>query len=315
MSGLATVTPFNVAFDATVAAGSDALDSLTVPATLSDRERVTTLLHIYGLHLDPVTVIGDRAAYTQHPAVVHIKTALEARWLAELSATPPPEDLPDDAVAAIRALGARDRLPEVYNWLATTAGADEVVDFLALEGGPDAGFDDLVALCQVGISGAPKVELARNYWDELGEGDPEAVHTRLYEQLVDAIDLPRLDHDEQPLAGLERSALGGLLATNRWLHPEFIGALGMTELQAGPRCRRVLQAFDRIGAPRAAYAFYEVHAEVDPRHGRDWLDNVVGPLSAYEGWGERMLRGAWWRHRTNGAFFASFAERLDSRAA
>jgi pyrroloquinoline quinone (PQQ) biosynthesis protein C len=115
---------------------------------------------------------------------------------------------------------------------------------------------------------------------------------------------------------LERAALGGLLATNRWLQPEMIGALGMIELQAGPRCRLVVQAFDRVGMPQAAYPFYEVHAEVDPRHGKDWLDNVIEPLSREQPeWRERMVRGAWWRAVTNAGLFDLLGEQLATRSA
>ncbi len=80
----------------------------------------------------------------------------------------------------MRAVAARDRLPEAYGWLAKTASWEQVVEFLALEGGPDGGFDDLVAVCQVGLSGTAKLELGKNYWDEMGQGDLAGVHTELH---------------------------------------------------------------------------------------------------------------------------------------
>jgi Iron-containing redox enzyme len=105
-------------------------------------------------------------------------------------------------------------------------------------------------------------------------------------------------------------ALNGLLATNRWLQPEMLGALGLLELQAGPRCRLVLQGFDRMGAPAAAYPFYAEHAEVDPRHGRDWVDKAIMPtVAAYPPWEPRIVRGAWWRSQLNLAFLE--AVRID----
>jgi hypothetical protein len=186
-----------------------------------------------------------------------------------------------------------------------------VVRFLALEGGPDAGFDDLVAACQVGLSGAPKMELATNYWDEMGNGDPDAVHTTLHDRLVAAVDMPRVPAEEQPVSALARSAFGGLLATNRWLQPEMLGALGLIELQAGPRCRLVLQALERCAMPEAAIPFYAVHAEVDPRHGKDWLDNAISPVvDEHPEWGERIVRGAHWRATVNAAFLDDVAEQL-----
>jgi heme oxygenase-like protein len=304
------------ALRAALAGGSSQLDRLVIPEVIGRRDRAATLLQIYALHTAPLTEIGDAVTHQHHPTIVHIKSRLEADWLAELNHAELPDGLPSGTVAAMRRLATRDRLPGVYTWLASAASRQELVDFLALEGGPDAGFDDLVALCQIGLTGGAKVELARNYWDEMGEGDVTATHTLLYQQMAAALDLPERSMEEQPVVGLERSALGGLLATNRWLQPEFLGALGMTELQAGPRCRLVLQAFERLGAPAAAYPFYRVHAEVDPRHGKDWLDNVIAPLAEDRpAWGDRMLRGALWRHRTNAAFFAAVDERTEAVAA
>ncbi len=284
--------------------------------TTDRRERALTLLSVYDLHTAPLHVAGPAVRFAGHPAVAAVKCELEESWLAELDAEAASESLlgvhsPEDARAALRALAARDRLPAVYRWLAKTATREELVAFLALEGGPDGGFDDLVAACQVGLSGPAKLELARNYWDEMGNGDPTRVHTTLHQQMAAALDLPAVAREHQPVEALERTAFGGLLVTNRWLQPELLGALGLLELQAGPRCRLVLQAFDRLGVPAAAYPFYAEHAEVDPRHGRDWVDNALMPVvAAQPDWGPRIVRGAWWRSTVNGRFFAAAAQQI-----
>ena len=281
-----------------------ALEALSTREPDNARDRYTTLLRIYDLHTAPLERLGAAARWQHHPAVAALKQTCEREWLAELEQLALPADLNDaDPVDAMRTLAARDRLPAVYKWLARTATWDEVVQFLALEGGPDAGFDDLVATCQVGLSGSAKMELATNYWDEMGNGSPDDVHTTLHDRLAAAVDMPRIPLDEQPVSALARSAFGGLLATNRWLQPEMLGALGLIELQAGPRCRLVLQAFERCGAPEAAYPFYEVHAEVDPRHGKDWLDKAIEPtVRDHPEWGARIVRGALWRSAVNAEF-------------
>jgi hypothetical protein len=295
----------------TVATALAADDQATL-ATLADarphsrRDRFATLLALYELHTAPLETLGDRARHQHHPALAALKARCEADWLAELEAMPLPDGIDRyDAPAAMRALAARDRLPAVYKWVAKEASWEDIVTFLALEGGPDAGFDDLVAACQVGLTGPAKMELATNYWDEMGDGNPDAVHTTLHERLVAAIDMPTLPLAGQPTSALARTAMGGLLATNRWLQPEMLGALGLIECQAGPRCRLVLQGFDRCGAPADAYPFYEVHAEVDPRHGKDWLDNAITPtVAAHPEWSARIVRGAHWRSVINGQFLA-----------
>jgi hypothetical protein len=269
------------------------------------RDRLLSLLRLYELHTAPLDELGESVRWQHHPTISTIKATCEADWLAELDGVPVPTDLPDELVPALRTIAARNRKPAVYVWLAKEATREEVVDFLRWEGGPDAGFDDLVAACQIGLTGQAKMELATNYWDEMGNGDPTEVHTTLHDQLAAALGLRRLPRSVQPLTALARDALGGMLATNRWLQPEMLGALGLIELEAGPRCRLVLQALQRVGADSDARRFYEVHAEVDPRHGKDWLEKAIVPtVRRHPAWAPRILRGAVWREQTNNAFLA-----------
>jgi len=60
--------------------------------------------------------------------------------------------------------------------------------------------------------------------------------------------MPRIPHEQMPVAALERAALGGPLATNRWLQPEA-RALGSTRPPDRPGMPPGAAAFDRLGAP------------------------------------------------------------------
>ncbi|MCU0312391.1 MAG: iron-containing redox enzyme family protein [Acidimicrobiales bacterium] len=241
------------------------------------------------------------------------KHEIERRLLADLDARcgSPVVDGPDDAVDQVRRIASADLLPPVYAWLAEQATWPDVVAFLVLEGGPDAGFDDLVAVAQVGIDGPAKVVMAANYWDEMGRGEPAAVHAELHRALVGVIGTGITEAGS--VAALERSVLHGVLATERTLQPELIGALGLTEMQAGPRCRAVVRALDRLDAPPAARAFYEEHATADPRHGKEWLDGVIRPLAARPGWAQGIVRGVRWRAEVNRRLFAELHRRLVGR--
>jgi hypothetical protein len=101
-----------------------------------------------------------------------------------------------------------------------------------------------------------------------------------------------------------------VLATNRHLHREMVGALGLIELQAGPRCRKVVAALRRLDAPADALPFYEEHAVADPRHGKDWVDHAVATLAEDPGWATGMVRGARWRSLVNRRFFDAMAARF-----
>ena len=194
--------------------------------------------------------------------------------------------------------------PSTTGWPTRPSLAD-LVRFIALEGGPDAGFDDLVALCQIGISGTPKVTLGANYWDEMGRGEPSAVHTELHHRMAEALDLPRRIPPERSRSRAS-SASRSTVSWPRTAHcsrSSSVG-LGLLECQAGPRCRRVAAALRRLGAPPDALPFYEEHALADPRHGKDWLDGAVAPLvERTPAWGTRIVQGARWRAYVNRRFF------------
>ena len=258
------------------------LPALVDASPESWRDHLVALQELHDLHTAPLHTLHGSEWLQHDPDVARIKAVLEHDVLLALTFEPendPPPVTGAETVAAMRAIAGTDLVPPVYDWLATDAGMTELVEFLAVEGGPDGGFDDLVATCQVGLDGLPKLALATNYWDEMGRGDEDAVHTRLHRRLGEALALPALGPEDLPIEALERAALTGVLTTNRAFQPESIGALGLLELQAGPRCRRVVTALRRVGAPADALPFYEEHAHADPVHGRDWLDRAVAPLA------------------------------------
>jgi hypothetical protein len=288
--------------------GDDALTAMAGDEPVDERDGLLTLLLVHDLHVAEIEQVGPALRWQHHPTVAELKLRLEEDVLRSLGREG--AGATDDPVAAIRAIAREGLVPEVYDWLAEDCTWDELVAFLALEGGPDAGFDDLVAACQIGLRGEPKLELARNYWDEMGRGEADEVHTELHHRLSEAIGMPRIPRHEQPTSGLRRSVLGSILATNRILQPEMVGALGLLEVQAGPRCRKVVRALERLDAPEGALPFYVEHATVDPHHGKAWLDHVVAPLGEDPRWAEGMVRGARCRAEVNAAFFADMAARF-----
>jgi hypothetical protein len=277
------------------------------------RDQLATLAEIYELHLAPIEELNGAEHWQHHPAVAEVKLRLERSFRQGLPEGPSVVPA-QDVGAAFRALAARDPVPPVYDWLAHDAGRDDLVEFLSLEGGPDADFDDLVALCQIGLRRDAKLTLAANYWDELGRGVADGVHTELHRRMAQALGLRSVPLDELPDEALERKLLNGYLATNRALQPEMVGSLGLIECQAGPRCRRVVAALRRLGVPSDALPFYEVHARADPRHGKDWIDGAIVPLAQTHQWATRMLRGAEWRSGVNERFFTAMHRRFDSAA-
>ena len=299
-------------FERSLAEGSESLDQLIDAEPVDARDGALTLAAIHDLFVAPLDAVQPAVVHQYHPAVVGLKARLEAALLDRVAdrADRRPVAAGDQTVDAIRALASRDLVPPVYRWVATAASRPGLRAFLEMEGGPDGGFDDLVAIGQIGLSGEPKLEMARNYWDEMGRGSGSAVHTELQRRMAAAVGLGSTARALMPLEALDRLSLLTVFATNRHRQPELIGALGLIELQAGPRCRQVVRGMRRLGVSQDALSFYQEHAEADPGHGKAWLDHVVRPLSSDPWWAAGMVRGARYRSAANAAFFSLIGDRV-----
>jgi hypothetical protein len=119
---------------------------------------------------------------------------LEGKWIeAEReSVAPLVRDVPHRATDFLRWFEALrhegpGQFDPLFDWIAERATIDEVRWFLRQELAGEAGFDDLVALTQLKMPDRVKLELARNYWDEMGRGRPEATHGGLLARLGKAL--------------------------------------------------------------------------------------------------------------------------------
>jgi hypothetical protein len=289
--------------------GPDALDTLVGAEADDRRDGMLALLRIHDLHLAPLHDLAGSVRWQHHPAIADLKWRLEETFLENVRAHDAERTwiLPTDPVRALRMIAQADRVPAVYDWLASSCSFRQLVRFIELEGGPDDGFDDLVAICQVGLTGETKLELARNFWDEMGRGTATEVHTELHRRLKTALGLRTVPRRDQPLEALERSALGSLLATNRALQLEMLGALGLTELQAGPRCQTVSAGLRRVSAPVDSLPFYDEHARADPIHATHWLERAIAPLCVERDASAKIIEGARWRSTLNVRFLVSAA--------
>src|SRR5947209_5151845 len=78
---------------------------------------------------------------------------------------------------------------QLFPWLASEADLADMKWFLTQEAAGEAGFDDLVAMTQVKLPARPKLELARNYWDEMGRGSPGGMHGPMLDRTVKGLEL------------------------------------------------------------------------------------------------------------------------------
>jgi hypothetical protein len=163
------------------------------------------------------------------------------------------------------------------------ASLQEIALFFLAEELVDSRFDDLVALVQLGSSGASKLVMAENYWDEMGEGDLDRMHTRLFDQSARymRMHLANGDIDTRELECAEvyeNACLTLIYAVHRHLVPRALGAMGLMEHSAPPRFQAMVDACTRLEVPPGVIEYQRIHVDVDEDHGAEWLDHVLVPL-------------------------------------
>ena len=168
----------------------------------------------------------------------------------------------------------------LFDYLADEASLEELRWFLRQEVAGEAGFDDLVALTQVRFPTRAKLELARNYWDEMGRGKESGMHGPMLGRLADALGLHDVDASQTVWQSLALSNLLVALAANRRYAYHSIGALGVVELTAPGRAAKVNAGLERLGVNGRARQYFALHATLDVQHSDAWNREVIEPLVA-----------------------------------
>lgn len=205
----------------------------------------------------------------------------ERRAIAEWAAEAPEE--PEAFVAwfeTLRETGPGQGDP-LFPWLANHASLDQMRWFLAQEVAGEAGFDDLVALTQVKMPTRAKLEMARNYWDELGRGAESGMHGPMLGELARALDLATMPPPVSEALALANLMMA-LAANRRWAY-QSVGALGVIELTAPGRAAQVEAGLKRLGVRSTVRRYHALHATLDVQHARTWMREVLGPLVAEDG--------------------------------
>jgi len=180
-------------------------------------------------------------------------------WFEGLKATGPGQDDP------------------LFDWLAEEASLDEMRWFLTQEVAGEAGFEDLSALTQVKLPQRPKLEIARNYWDEMGRGNPKGMHGPMLEVLAGRLGLePRMETTVWEALALANTMAG--LAANRRYAYHSVGALGVIEQTAPSRAALVAEGLKRLGVPAGDRHYFDLHAVLDVKHSDAWNAEALHPL-------------------------------------
>lgn len=194
------------------------------------------------------------------------------------------KDVPDRADAFVAWFeDLRDTGPgqgdPLFPWLAEHATLAQMRWFLAQEIAGEAGFEDLLALTQLKMPQRAKLEMARNYWDEMGRGAGRGMHGPMLSRLADELNIEPT-HETTVAEALALGNLMMALACNRRFAFHAVGALGVIEMTAPTRVGYVNEGLRRLGVPADARHYFALHATLDIKHSRAWNEEVLKPLVA-----------------------------------
>jgi hypothetical protein len=165
----------------------------------------------------------------------------------------------------------------LFPWLAEQASRDELRWFLQQEAAGEAGFDDLVAMTQIKLPTRPKLELARNYWDEMGQGREIGMHGPMLNSLVDTLNLePAIETTVWESLALA-NAMTAMASARRYAW-HSVGALGVVELTAPGRSACTAAGLKRIGLSGKERRYFTLHAVLDVKHSEAWNREALRPL-------------------------------------
>jgi hypothetical protein len=177
---------------------------------------------------------------------------------------------------ALRDVGPGQHDP-LFPWLAEEADRDQIRWFLGQEAAGEAGFEDLLAFTQVRMPARAKLEFARNYWDEMGRGNPKGMHGPMLHLLIERLGLEaEIDDTVWESLALANAMTG--MATARRYAWHSVGALGVVELTAPDRSAATAAGLRRLGFTPKERRYFDLHAVLDVKHSEAWNREALRPL-------------------------------------
>lgn len=193
-------------------------------------------------------------------------------------------ELPNDSISYIHWLKKiisghnASRHPYYHTFIEQHSTVEDIRYLLAQETCIDPRFDDILALIQLGARGSAKLELAANYWDEMGNGKLADIHSKLFEDALNDLDVTA-DYISANFLYEARVCgnLSAALALRRKNYYIAIGYFGVTEYLAPRRFKNLVAAWSRLGLPEKGMHYHDLHISVDAGHALGWFRNVVQP--------------------------------------
>jgi hypothetical protein len=165
------------------------------------------------------------------------------------------------------------------DFMKNTATLEQVAYYICMEEMVDGSFDDLMAVVQLGMPIHCKMVAGENYWDEMGNGNFEYVHTTMFKTssayMRNVLAHKNITPEIPPKECLMNGNILLMWAVRREYNMRLIGAMGLVEGSAPTRFGATTRALERLNQPKDVIAYHKAHIGIDTHHSEAWLDTVL----------------------------------------
>ena len=227
--------------------------------------------------------------HPRHPFIAAVRHALEVAWDRHDRARHANTltHLPDigtfrDWVCSIVQSHSSNVSHPLFPFLRDQATYQQLRRFVMQETPLEVFFGDVLTLMLPGVYGPMKVELCKNFWDEMGHAEETRMHRVLRLDLMAALDIPA-DHylthiTEYYIEELRLINMYFDTVHNRGKLLQSIGIMLATEFMIPGRLACQIAGWRRVGMSEDPLAYLIEHTTVDVEHADGWMNQVVMPL-------------------------------------
>jgi len=176
----------------------------------------------------------------------------------------------------------REAVAPFFRFLAEEATLEQLSFYICLEAQVDGRFDDTIVLSQIGMLGDMKLAIDENYWDEMGLGDLNGMHTLLFgkaepyfRQFIQRFDASLLSSS----LALKNGNLLSMFALRRWYVVRLLGTLTLLEDTVPYRFSKMVKGMQRHNVPDEISQYHTLHTKIDVIHGNQLVQRVLLPLA------------------------------------
>jgi Iron-containing redox enzyme len=235
---------------------------------LADDDLQLALYCCYELHYR--SFAGVDPAWEWDPSLLAFRARLESRYADALMDEVPRRDVPPNEVADLLfELAENDSAPSLSRYLEREGTIEEFREFAIHRSAYQLKEADPHTWAIPRLTGPPKSALVEVQMDEYGSGRPERMHSRLFAEALEALELDSSYGaylDRIPARTLATVNLISLFGLHRRRRGALVGHLAMFEITSPVPNRRYASALRRLGRGEKATAFFDEHVEADSVH-------------------------------------------------